>query len=189
MEHLNNSAELFLQHLDRIFKVEPEMYQEESTIADLPGVTLFIYRDRPDQGMITGVTYGLSFANHPHWKNGRPELMICVDSSDDSWPLAMSALAENLRGNCPFTYGNTIDFKEKISEHSGMDAFMVFAPSILSPEEYLRIDVGLDYTISIAGLYPIYASEIDLLNAHGLEWFWKRDGFDVFSVKRNPVVQ
>jgi hypothetical protein len=187
MEHLNNSAEQFLQHLERIFKVEPEIFQEQSTIPDLPGVTVFIFRDRPDQGMITGITYGLSFVEHPLWKNGRPELMICVDSTDDSWPLAMSVMTENLRGNCPFTYGNTIDFKEKISESSDMDAFMVFAPSILAPNEYLNIEVGLDYKISIAGLYPIYAGEIDLLNNHGLEWFWKRDGFDVFSVTRDKI--
>jgi hypothetical protein len=180
-------VEKFMAHLDRIFQTEPEYYKEESETDGIAGVTSIVYKDIPEKGMITGITYGLSLGNHPDWKLGRPELIITVDSKDASWAQVSGYLANSLRGNCPFSYSNTINFREKISDESEMDAFLVFAPSILDKKDFANIDIGLNYKINIAGLYPIYASEMEYIDKNGLEKFWKHPNFDMYNVNRKRI--
>ncbi|BDD01444.1 suppressor of fused domain protein [Persicobacter psychrovividus] len=180
-------VEKYMAHLDRIFQTEPEYYKEESKTDGIPGVTSIVYKDIPEKGMITGITYGLSLGNHPDWKFGRPELIVTVGSKDASWAQVAGYLANNLRGDCPFSYSNTINFREKISEESEMDAFLVFAPSILDKKDFANIDVGLNYKINIAGLYPIYASEMEYIEKNGLEKFWKNPNFDMYNVNRKRI--
>ena len=180
-------VERYLEHLDKIFQVEPEFYSNDSVDPKLKGVTSIIYRKKKKKGMITAITYGLSLINHPDWKYGRPELIISVDSNDIAWGQVVSYIANKLRGSCPFSYGNTVNFGEKISDSSDMDAFLVFAPSTLGKSDFLNIDVGLDYKINIAGLYPIYASEMNLIDEWGLEKFWHHEGFDNYSVDRKRI--
>lgn len=179
--------EKYLEHLDKIFQVEPEFYSNDSIHPELKGVTSIVYRDIPEQGMITALTYGLSLIDHPDWINGRSELLISVDSDDIAWGQVAGFVANKLRGDCPFCYGNTINFREKISGKSEMDAFLVFAPSTLEKKDFLDIDIGLDYNINIAGLYPIYASEMNLINDWGLEKFWHHPEFDNYNVNRNRI--
>ncbi len=186
---IKSPIERYLEHLDKIFKVEPEFFSNESTIQELKGVTSIVYRDIPEKGMITALTYGLSLVNHPDWKLSRPELIISVDSEDMAWGDVVSCIANKLRGNCPFSYSNTINFRDKISNSSEMDAFFVFAPSTIERKDFLNIDVGLDYKISISGLYPIYASEMELIAKWGLEKFWHHPEFDNYSVSRNRIVE
>jgi hypothetical protein len=180
-------VEKFMAHLDRIFQTEPEYYKEESETDGIAGVTSIVYKDIPEKGMTTGITYGLSLGNHPDWKLGRPELIITVDSKDTSWAQVAGYLANSLRGNCPFSYSNTINFREKISDESEMDAFLVFAPSILDKKDFANIDIGLSYKINIAGLYPIYASEMEYIDKNGLEKFWKHPNFDMYNVNRKRI--
>ena len=179
--------EKYMAHLDKIFQTEPEYYGDEAKKDGIPRVTSIIYKDIPEKGMVTGITYGLSLENHPDWKFGRPELIITVDSKDISWAKVAGYLANSLRGDCPFSYSNTINFREKISDESEMDAFLVFAPSILDKKDYLNIDIGLDYKINIAGLYPIYASEMEYIEKNGLEKFWKHPDFDMYNVNRKRI--
>ena len=182
-------ADLYLEHLDRVFGKEPEFFKGESLQNGIPAVSTIIYRDHPEKGMVTGVTYGLSLVRHPNWKLGRPELMITVGSEDTSWAHAAGYVANKLRGDCPFSYSNTINLGEKISDGSNMDAFFVFAPSVLTNKaDYLDIDVGTDYKIHIAGLYPIHASETKFIEKWGLEKFWKHPAYDMYDVNRRPIV-
>ncbi|WP_046287400.1 MULTISPECIES: suppressor of fused domain protein [Zobellia] len=182
-------VEQYLAHLDRIFQTEPEFFKGDAHTDGTPGVTNIVYRDVPEKGMITAITYGLSLGNHPDWKLGRPELIITVDSNDTSWTQVAGYVADTLRGNCPFFYGNTINFREKISDESEMDAFLVFAPSILERKDFANIEIGLDYKINIAGLYPIYASEMDVIAKNGVQKFWKHPNFDLYNVNRKRITE
>lgn len=146
-----------LSYLYKIFKTESEFFKNESKIDGIPGVASIVYRDIPEKGMITGITYGMSLEKHPNWKIGRPELIITVDSKDISWAQVAGYIANSLRGNCPFSYSKTINFREKIADDSEMDAFLIFAPFILDKKDSSDIEIGLDYKINIVGLYPIYS--------------------------------
>lgn len=179
--------EKYLDHLDRIFQVEPKFFPNDSLNPSLKGVTSIVYQDIPESGMITGVTYGLSLDKHPDWKFGRPELLISVKSEDIAWGQVAGFLANKFRGDCPFCYGNKINFREKISDYSEMDAFFVFVPPILEKPDFLNIDIGLEYKINIAGLYPIYASEMEIINKLGLEKFWHHPNFDLYNVNRMRI--
>ena len=183
----NTPAERFLAHLYEIFQVEPEFFPMEQGDSSLPAVTALVYRDVPEPGFMTGITYGLSLGAHPDWKLGRPELCITVESGEPAWATVAAFVANGLRGECPFTYGSTINFHEKIHEQSEMSAFFVFAPSILERDQYADIEIGAPYKINIAGLYPIYESEIEQIAQMGLKDFWHHDSFDPFDVRRKPV--
>lgn len=179
--------EKYLEHLDKIFQVEPVFYREESLDPDYPGVVNIVYKDIPEKGMTTAFTYGLSLIKHEDWKFGRPELCISVESTNDSWSSVAGYLANHLRGKFAFTYGQILNFREKISDDSEMDAFLIFSPSILDKEVFLGIDIGLDYKININGLYPIYSSEFDAYDRIGLKEFWHHPNFDLYDVKRRRI--
>ena len=177
----------FLDQLDAIFQSEPEFFPFESKIPGAPNLACMVYRNIPEADHVTGVTYGLSEVTHPNWGSARTELMISVQSTDIAWPLAVAEMANQLRGQCPFGYGDVIDFGKSISEESEMSAFLVFTPAILAPHAALGIDVGAEQPVNIAGMYPIYDGERAVLAELGLERFWKRPEFDRYDVHRAAV--
>jgi hypothetical protein len=182
-------AERYLQHLDNIFQKEPKFHRTESMIDGIPGVTSIIYEDIPEKGFTTAFTYGLSLVNHPAWEFGRPELCISVESpNSNDWGQVVGYVANKLRGECPFGYGEIINFHERISDDSEMDAFFVFAPSTIGKEHYLSIDVGTEYKINIACLYPMYSSEVEVFHQIGIKSFWHHPDFDNYSIKRKRIV-
>ncbi len=180
-------VEKYLAHLDSIFQREPEFFKNESLIEGVNNVTAIVYRDYPTIGYITAVTYGLSLVEHPDWTTHRPELAICVESEEINWGIVIGYIANHLRGRVPFTYGNTINFGQQISKDSEMDAFLIFAPLIFEKDEFMNIDVGADYKINLAGMYPIYNDEIPLYNQLGPEEFWKLPGFNPYKVSREKI--
>ncbi|TAF32612.1 MAG: suppressor of fused domain protein [Cytophagales bacterium] len=183
-----SAAEYYLEHLDDVFGQEPEFFKDEGAEDGLPEVMMIVYRDLPEPGYITALTYGLSLAHHPEWeKTTRNELCICLESTDLDWAMVLGYVATGLRGRAPFFYGETINIGEPISEDTKMDALMVFAPSVLEEEDYTAIEVGQDYKINIVGLYPLYASEIEVLQKLGLKDFWHHENFDMYSVNRKKV--
>jgi len=180
-------AERFLAHLDQLSGgIEPKYHLIKSTHEGQPPITAIVYRDLPESGFITSVTYGLSLSEHPDWLLGKPELVISVRSEDIAWAMVIAYFAEELRGVCPFTYGGTLNHGQRISPESDMTAFVVFAPGGLEPAD-AEIDIG-DYTIILNGCYPIYESERQFIQEHGLEAFWTGFDWDINSVKRPPVV-
>lgn len=195
-------AERYLSHLDGLAgEKEPDFYKLDSTKDDPEGMTALVYRDLPEPGHLTGLTYGLSLGEHPDWRHGKPELCICVQSDDVAWPLAMAYLAESLRGDCPFDYGSTIAFGERVSEESAMTSFVIFAPVVLDREDYLNINLGGGAAdngranghggpgdiVNIAGCYPIHDVELQYIQDNGLEAFWELD-WDPYDVTRPPAV-
>lgn len=181
-------VERYLAHLDQLTGgIEPTFTSVESTHDGLPRLTVLTYEDIPERGMLTALTYGLSLADHADWRLGKPELCLSVASQDKSWALAMGFLAESLRGEAPFCYGNTFGFGEQIAPESAMDAFVVFAPAVLERDDFTGIEVGDRLPINIAGLYPIHAAERLYIGEHGLEAFWAVD-WDVYDVGRPPAL-
>ncbi len=132
------------------------------------------------------MTYGLSLAHHESWRQGRPELSICVRSEDPSWGMAVGYFAEQLAGDCPFSYGNSLNLGEPIAPGSGLDGFVVFAPLMVSPED-AKVDVGDDLPVFIVGMYPTYDVERQFIAERGLEAFWQLE-WDPYDVLRPPAV-
>jgi hypothetical protein len=180
-------VENYLNHLDNIFEVEPLFFKNDSKQPGVAGVTSIVYKDLPEEGLITSFTYGLSLVKHEDWKLGRGELCLSVESKELAWGQVTGFLANSLRGKSPFSYGHTINFGEPIANDSEMSAFLIFAPAVIQKEHYLDINIGTDYKVNIAGLYPIYEEEIAVYNKIGLEKFWKHPDFDPFNVRRPRI--
>lgn len=181
-------VERYLAYLDRLVPdQEPSFLPVESSNPALKRVVAITYTDIPQSGFLTACTYGLSLAEHPDWRLGKPELCVSIQSTDKRWAIAAAFLADHLRGSCPFAYGQTINFGERVTEDSPMSSFVVFAPSVLDRHDYLNIDVGDDLPINLAGIYPIHDSEVRWIQEHGLEEFWQLD-WDPYDVHRPPAI-
>ncbi|MBG0820056.1 suppressor of fused domain protein [Planomonospora sp. ID91781] len=185
---MQTRVERYLAHLDRLSGGrEPKFTPFRSTRPGMRDVTAIVYRDLPEPGFVTGLTYGLSLSGHPAWTRSTPELCISVRSADDAWAWAVAYLAERLRGgDCHFAYGDTFGFGERVSGESDMDAFVLSAPIGLDREDFLGIDVGDDLPVSITGCYPIHSSERRFIQENGLKAFWDLD-WDPCDVTRAAV--
>ncbi len=176
---------VFLETLQRKFGEPTVIRPMESPRSGEPPVFSFIYHDTPEAGMITGVTYGLSLAEHPNWTEARRELVICVESDDETWPLAVAYFAAAFRGEQEFEYGSLFTLDGPIADGSEMTAFFIYAPSILNADQCM-IELST-MRIELAGLYPLYPGEVPLFREIGAEAFFQLDGFDMYDVRRRDL--
>lgn len=184
---MRSRAERYLAYLDTLTDgAEPRLQPIPAGRPGLEDVITVIYRDHPEPRYLTGMTYGLSLADHRDWHGIKPELCVSVRSDDPIWALAVGYLAERLRGTCAFTYGDTIDFGEPIAPESKMTAFAVCAPANLDAPQYTAIDIG-GAPITLAGCYPIHDVERKYIREHGIDAFWQLD-WDLYDVRRAPAV-
>ena len=183
---MEGPAAIFLEKMEGYFGAEPQFYKGVPAKDGLMPPAVLVFKNFPEYGFTTCVTYGLSFSDHPAWKmKRRPELVMTVNSRNVAWATALADMVSEMRGQFPFSYGQTIICPGKMVEASAMDGFLVFAPPFLTREQYLDIDIGVEgYKICLTGIYPVTQNEIALLNKVVLERFWKREGFDCFDVYR-----
>lgn len=176
--------EIFLGHLESIFGNEDAIHQAEAPDGG-PPVCVFVYRNIPEPGMITGVTYGLSLVSHPAWKLARPEMIVSVNSTEIDWPCAAATFAASFRGQRVFQYGDVFTTDVPLATDTRMNGFLVFAQSILD-EEAASIQLN-KYKVHLSQFYPIYSEEIEVYERIGLEAFWKHRDFDMYDISRRPI--
>lgn len=180
-----SNAESFLDTMTRMFGEPYDVRKVEAEDGGNP-VHVFFWRDLPEEGTLTSVTYGLSEGNHPDWKQGKCEIILSLDTKDESWGIATAIFAAQFRGEKSFTYGSLFTTDVPISKESEMCGFFVFAPSFLKQEEATLCLP--DYKIFLTGMYPIYNEEIAIYNEVGLERFWHHSNFDMYDVQRKKII-
>lgn len=178
------NAELFIQHLGNTFGDEDVIHKADAEDGGQP-VFVFVYKNLPEDGMITGVTYGLSALPFKPWKYSRPEMIVSVQSLNLNWPIAAGIFAGSFRGQKVFQYGDVFTTDDPLASDSKMDGFLVFAQSILEPEQ-ATVQLN-DYRINFSQFYPIYRSEIPIYEKIGLEAFLHHPGFDMYDISRKPI--
>ncbi len=177
-------SEIFLNYIEGIFG-PAELIKKHECPHGGPPVFVFVYRDTPEKGMITGVTYGLSTYPHPEWVNSRPEMIISVESDDEMWAWNAAYFCAEFRGEKRFSYGDVFTTDSSLTDDTKMDGLLIFAQSILDPEvQSVQLN---DYKVHLSQFYPIYSSELDVYNQIGLERFWKHEGFGMYDPKRPPI--
>jgi hypothetical protein len=179
-----SNAELFIDHLQSVFGEEDAIYKADASDGGAP-VSVFVYSDVPEEGMITGVTYGLSLCPFPAWEFSRPEMIVAVESLDLAWPCAAATFAALFRGKKTFQYGDVFTTDYPLAPDTKMDGFLVFAQSILD-DEFVSVQLN-DYKVHFSQFYPIHRKELPVYEKIGLEAFWKHKGFDMYDVARTPI--
>jgi suppressor of fused protein SUFU len=183
-ETTNPDPEIFLEHLQSIFGEQDSIQMGGPATDGGPPICVFVFRDKP-QGMITGVTYGLSLCPYPTWKFARPEMIVSVESNDIGWPCAAATFAAMFRGEKPFQYGDIFTTDIPLAPDTKMDGFLVFAQSVLD-EEVQEVQLST-YKVHFSQFYPIYREEIPIYERIGLEAFWKHRDFDRYAANRKPI--
>ena len=147
-------ADKLLDHLDRIAGSQPRFYTVSPDGAS-PVMDVAVYDGFPEAGAITGFTLGLSHFHPP--EGGHKELTISMRGTDHAWALACGFMAYQLRERCPFVCGDTINFREEISESSRMNGFLITHPRHI-PAADARVDLGIR-EVEIVELVPLYEEE------------------------------
>jgi len=181
-----NTVQEYLDWLDQISGSKGKIYDIGGKEL-LPQIFVAIYDQIPELEHKTAYSFGLSSVPHEEWRSGRPELVISVRSSDDSWGLAMGEIIKEKRDAHLFEYGSVFNFGERISDESEMSAFLVFANSLFDPGDERA--VFSDRTISLSQLYPIYAEEWETIHQIGAEAFYFEREIDFFDVRRKRVLK
>lgn len=180
---MKETAEKYLEHLEKIFKVQPK-YMKFSEDCEFPPFHLLGYQDIPERGMITGITSGMSFVPDPRNENIRQELLITVESEDPSWMLAVADIGYQNRGYRSFLPGQTIKHHGAISEESAMTSFLVWHQATV--REDFEVVCLPEWHVKFMGLFPIYDDEADLIKKHGPDWLFELVS-DPCDVKRESV--
>jgi len=163
-------AEKYLDHLKKIFKVEPK-YFKYSEDGEYPPFHLLTYDDIPEFGLRTGITSGVSFVPPIDGGNIRKELLICVQSNDPSWHLAMADIGYQHRETWKFEPGDVINHHGKISDESEMTSFLVWYQGVIR-EDHETVCLS-EWHTTIMGLFPIHDDERILIAKHGTDWFFE----------------
>ena len=181
-------SELFVQYLidslgdySSIIGIETR----DQAMGMVLGVT---YRDYPEPGLTTGITYGLSAASHPEWKDYKPELCITVESINDDWVSAVSRLVEWNRSNHSFMPGSLFHYGNVIASDTQMDSFLVFNAGIgeaahIGPTFAPPIQLA-DETIRIFQVYPLYHDEVEMIRKVGIRKFTGLREYAPYNVQR-----
>jgi len=149
-----------------------------------PPLWLVAFDGCPEPGSITTFTYGVSLVRHSSWKRGVPELVISLNTTDDDWSLSLGSIAALLRGGCPFALGNVLRCGSPLASETAMSAYFLFWPTILQQDQQ---QLSLDQeTINFLQAYPIFESEIELIDRVGAERFFMTEGLDFSDVSRSP---
>ncbi|MGE3313568.1 MAG: suppressor of fused domain protein [Planctomycetaceae bacterium] len=179
-----SDRELYLAHLLNIFGEEDEIHEVDAADGGEP-IQIFVYKDIPEEGMITGVTYGLSLVAHPDWTASRPEMIVSVESTHIEWATAAAAFVAEFRGTKAFRFGDLFTTDVPLAPDTKMSGFLVFAQSILD-DDYGTVQLS-DYPVHFSEFYPIYPEEVAVYERIGFEAFWDHDNFDMYAIARQPV--
>lgn len=180
-----SNAERYTEYLSATFGEESQILREDGVDGG-PPISIFVYEDCPEPGMTTGVTYGLSLIDNPVWTRSRPEMVISIESPNLSWQSVAANLTAYFSLKKRFSYGDVFTVDGPLTDDTEMDAFLIFAQSVLDPE-HASVELP-DYRIHLSQFYPFYRSEIELYDRIGLEAFWKHPGFGMYDPKR-PRIQ
>ncbi|MGG1650094.1 suppressor of fused domain protein [Paenibacillus sp. NRS-1780] len=178
---MKTNAELYMNKLEEMFGQEDFIRKVDPSDGSTP-IHVFFYYDLPEEGMLTAVTYGLSDGKFAGWKNAKPELIISLETQDESWGLAAAYFAAEFRGVKGFSYADLFTLDEPISKESDMTGYFVFASAILEKEDSV-IELP-NKTIQLVGMYPLYKEEFDLMKRIGIKEFWHKKDYSIYSVNR-----
>lgn len=179
---MNTDPRQFFEQMTRLFGNADSLRKIDSSHPELPPVVCFIYHDRPRAGMTTTVTYGLSEASHPNWTESKPELIVCVNSPDESWGLAVTELAEHLRGQHAFADGELFELDGPIVADSEMAGFVAHAPRAdMTAETQLTLP---GKTIRFIAMYPVFECEFPAVRRGDFAKIWNSPDFDPYDVER-----
>jgi hypothetical protein len=132
-------------------------YVSEPTGEEQPVLSIR-YMDCPQDGTLLGFTFGISAVANPLWGGLRPELAICVDSTDARWAWALADIGDRVRSTSVFLPGDTIEVGEAIAEESAMESFVLWHQLITDEEALFSHD---DREVVLVQAIPLHRSELE----------------------------
>jgi Suppressor of fused protein (SUFU) len=184
---MKSDARAFADSISALLGPHDAIRVVQPTRPGLLPVCCFMFQDRPETGLLTIITYGLSLSNHPTWREEKPELIASVRSKDEEWGLALSSFAERLRGEEPFDDGSILIGATQLALESEMEGF-VLGDTQPEDQDHHRIDLPTR-TVRLRRATPIYECEVDFIRRVGAGQFLQRPNADFFDIQRDHIWQ
>lgn len=159
-----SSVETFLRWLDDHAGATGVYEYVSEPVGDDQPVLSIRYTDCPDPGTLLGFTFGISTVANPLWGGLRPELALCVDSSDPRWAWALADIGDRVRRTSVFLPGDTIEIGEPISDESPMDSFVLWHQLLTDAEAILPLD---GHEVVLVQALPVHRSELETIRREG----------------------
>jgi hypothetical protein len=183
------SLESYLRWLDQQAGTGGTYEYVTEPSGDLQPVLSIRYMDCPQEGTLLGFTFGISAVANQLWGGLRPELAICVDSTDARWAWALADIGDRVRTTSVFLPGDTIEVGETISDESEMTSFVLWHQLLTEEEAIIQID---DHEVVLVQAIPLHQGELDHLRrqtdrALAVRRFMKRltdEGLALTDVRR-----
>lgn len=179
----------YLERLSSVTGSEPSLREVPPVDPGAGRVLAIVYADVPGTGYVTGFSYGLSLSGEP--APGGRELSMTVRSGDAEWSMVPARMVAALRGRHSFERGKALGYAGRLAEDTAMTSVLLAEPPIRRLADPL--DLGSEDSapdgrdmVEMVGVYPIYASERDLVYAAGFDALWSLD-WDRFDPARLPV--
>ena len=170
--------------LEQFAGAEAQFLPSPSETHEPPRIAIGFWPQRPESDLYTYFTVGLSAFPFQQSSRHRPELLLCVQSPEISWGLAMGFIASQAGRTFSFPVGETIDFKARISPDSEMAGFLI-VPQMVFPEEISVFETEA-CSIRLMQLLPLYDSELRAIRRLGPAFFARQQP-DPCSVSRPEV--
>ncbi|MFB9835332.1 suppressor of fused domain protein [Actinoallomurus acaciae] len=176
----------YLGCLSSVTGSEPSLREVTSVDPGAGRVLAVVCTDVPGTGYVTGFSYGLSLSGEP--APGGRELVLTVRSRDAGWAMVPARMVAALCGRHSFERGRALGHAGRLAEDTAMTSVLLAEPPIRRLTEPLDLGSGDSAPdgLEIVGVYPIYASERDLVHAAGFDALWSLD-WDRFDPARPPV--
>jgi len=167
----------YLEYLAAVTRAEPAIHHFMPVDQESGRVLAATYANFPNPGYVTGFTYGLSLVDKPDWAAARRELCITVRSDDMEWTKIPSRMVASMRGICSFNRGQALGYAGVFVEESRMSSVLLAEPVVSLGGELVDLTSIKPYSrepdlVEIIGVYPIYASERDLVYSSGFDALW-----------------
>jgi hypothetical protein len=178
-----NFEQAWLLALEQRFGVTAQI--AEVALENRPRMLIYYFPDFPEKDMLTAVTAGLSNADHPAWRNGKPELSFTLKTRDTGWGSAAAYIAQSFYNDSSFHYQASFKLDQPMSRDSAMNACFVYRPQFMNDEQ-IKFELQ-DRTIFLAGLFPMYDEEVSMYETKGLKEFWNTPGFHPYDPTRASI--
>jgi hypothetical protein len=186
------SLESYLRWLDSQAGVPGTYEYVTEPSGDEQPVLSIRYMDCPQPGTLLGFTFGISAVANPLWGGLRPELAICVDSTDARWAWALADIGDRVRTSSVFLPGDTIEIGESISSESPMESFVLWHQLITDDDAIFPMG---DHEIVLVQAIPLHQEELEHLRRQtdrtvGVKNLLRRlseQGLELTDVHRAPL--
>lgn len=176
----------FIKHHNKVFRQKASIQKMKLESSEESTVSYLLYRQFPEPGCTTMVTYAFSESERPPGMHAH-EFILSIDSTHSDWISSALHASTLLHQNGRVEMGSFITLSKPIAPDTEMNTLYAAPPPFMSDKQtFLELNNG---SVRLFGLYPLYEQETYLLQRFGCQKLLDLDSYDCFNPMRDSVTE